>query len=48
LEKIATLEKGKSIYIPLKANIYAEKLEGEFLNYCQVVEDDEKRVHTAY
>jgi transposase, IS605 OrfB family, central region len=38
--KIATLEKGKPIYIPLKANTYAEKLEGEFLNYCQVVEDD--------
>jgi len=37
--KIATLEKGKPIYIPLKANTYAEKLEGEFLNYCQVVEN---------
>ncbi|WP_299237588.1 transposase [Sulfurihydrogenibium sp.] len=40
--KIATLEKGKPIYIPLKANVYAEKLEGEFLNYCQVVENDGK------
>jgi transposase, IS605 OrfB family, central region len=38
--KIATLEKGKPIYIPLKANTYAEELEGEFLNYCQVVKDD--------
>jgi putative transposase len=38
--KIATLEKGKPVYIPLKASIYAEKVEGEFLNYCQVVEDD--------
>jgi putative transposase len=40
--KIAILEKGKPIYIPLKANTYAEKLEGEFLNYCQVVENDGK------
>jgi len=38
--KIATLEKGKPIYIPLKANTYAEELEGEFLNYCQVVENN--------
>jgi transposase, IS605 OrfB family, central region len=38
--KVSTLEKGKPVYIPLKANTYAEKLEGEFLNYCQVVEDD--------
>jgi len=38
--KVATLEKGKPIYIPLKANTYAEEVEGEFLNYCQVVEDD--------
>jgi transposase, IS605 OrfB family, central region len=38
--KMATLEKGKPIYIPLKANTYAEKLEGEFLNYCQVVKDN--------
>jgi transposase, IS605 OrfB family, central region len=42
--KIATLEKGKPIYIPLKANTYAEKLEGEFLNYCQVVEDDDGNI----
>jgi putative transposase len=40
--KIATLEKGKPIYIPLKVNTYAEKVEGEFLNYCQVVENDGK------
>jgi hypothetical protein len=40
--KVSTLEKGKPVYIPLKANTYAEKLEGEFLNYCQVVEDDGK------
>jgi putative transposase len=38
--KVATLEKGKPIYIPLKANTYAEEIEGEFLNYCQVAEDD--------
>jgi transposase, IS605 OrfB family, central region len=38
--KVSTLEKGKPVYIPLKANTYAEKLEGRFLNYCQVVEDD--------
>jgi putative transposase len=38
--KISTLEKGKPVYIPLKANMYVEKIEGEFLNYCQVVEDD--------
>jgi transposase, IS605 OrfB family, central region len=30
------------VYIPLKANTYAEKLEGRFLDYCQVVEDDGK------
>jgi len=42
--KIATLEKGKPIYIPLKANTYAEELEGEFLNYCQVVEDDDGNI----
>ncbi|ACD66348.1 transposase, IS605 OrfB family [Sulfurihydrogenibium sp. YO3AOP1] len=40
--KISTLEKGKPIYIPLKANTYAEKVEGEFLNYCQVIENDGK------
>jgi putative transposase len=40
--KISTLEKGNPVYIPLKANTYAEKLEGEFLNYCQVVENDGK------
>jgi putative transposase len=40
--KMATLEKGKPIYMPLKANTYAEKLEGEFLNYFQVVENDGK------
>jgi len=38
--KIAILEKGKPIYIPLKANIYAKQIEGEFLNYCQVVENN--------
>jgi len=42
--KIATLEKGKPIYIPLKANTYAEEFEGEFLNYCQVVEDDDRNI----
>jgi len=38
--KVSTLEKGKPVYIPLKANTYAEKIEGEFLNYCQIVEDN--------
>jgi transposase, IS605 OrfB family, central region len=38
--KISTLEKGNPVYIPLKANTYAEKVDGEFLNYCQVIEDD--------
>jgi putative transposase len=42
--KVSTLEKGNPVYIPLKANTYAEKLEGEFLNYCQVVEDDEGNI----
>ena len=42
--KISTLEKGKPVYIPLAANTYAEKLEGEFLNYCQVVEDDDGNI----
>jgi len=42
--KISTLEKGKPVYIPLVANTYAEKLEGEFLNYCQVVEDDDGNI----
>jgi len=42
--KIATLEKGKPIHIPLKVNTYAEELEGEFLNYCQVVEDDDGNI----
>ncbi len=42
--KMSTLEKGKPVYIPLAANTYAEKLEGEFLNYCQVVEDDDGNI----
>jgi putative transposase len=42
--KVSTLEKGNPVYIPLKANAYAEKLEGEFLNYCQVVEDDDGNI----
>ena len=40
--KVSTLEKGKPVYIPLKANTYAEEVEGEFLNYCQVVEKEGK------
>lgn len=36
--KVSTLEKGNPVYIPLKKNSYAESLEGEFLNFCQVVE----------
>jgi putative transposase len=31
-----------SMHLDSKANTYAEKLEGEFLNYCQVVENDGK------
>ncbi|MEZ0322838.1 MAG: transposase [Hydrogenothermaceae bacterium] len=38
--KLSTIEKGKPIYIPLKSNSYAEDLEGELLNFCQVVEED--------
>jgi putative transposase len=38
--KMATLEKRRPIYIPLKANKHAEKIEGKFLNYCQVVKND--------
>jgi putative transposase len=38
--KVSTLEKGNPVYIPLKANTYAEQLEGKFLDYCQIVEDD--------
>jgi putative transposase len=38
--KVSTLEKGNPVYIPLKANTYAEKLEGKFLDYCQVIEGD--------
>jgi putative transposase len=42
--KVATLEKGKPIHIPLKANTYAEKVEGKFLNYCQVIEDEDGNI----
>jgi transposase, IS605 OrfB family, central region len=38
--KVSTLEKGNPVYIPLKTNTYAEKVDGEFLNYCQIIEDD--------
>jgi len=40
--KVSTLEKRKPIYIPLQKNSYAERLEGEFLNFCQVVERNGK------
>lgn len=40
--KLSTLEKGKPILIPLKMNGYAENLEGEFLNFCQILEDNGK------
>jgi putative transposase len=36
--KVSTLEKGNLVYIPLRANTYAEQLEGRFLDYCQIVE----------
>lgn len=38
--KVSTLEKGKPIYIPLKANSYAESLEGEVLSFYQIVEEN--------
>jgi len=45
LDKGIYIRKGKTnIYIPLKANTYAEEVEGEFLNYCQVVEDDDGNI----
>jgi len=37
---IATLEKRKPVYIPLKSNTYAENLDGKFLNFIQVNEKD--------
>jgi hypothetical protein len=40
LTSLSTLEKGNPVYIPLKANTYTEKVKGEFLNYCQIIEDD--------
>jgi len=40
--KISTLEKRKPVYIPLAKNSYAEKVDGRFLNFCQVVEKDEE------
>ncbi|WP_041675782.1 RNA-guided endonuclease TnpB family protein [Sulfurihydrogenibium azorense] len=39
--KLSTLEKGKPIFLPLQNNTYAEQLEGELLNFCQIsVEKD--------
>ncbi len=40
--KLSTLERGKPIYVPLKNNSYAENLEGELLNFCQIVEEEGK------
>jgi len=37
---LATLEKRKPVYIPLKSNTYAENLDGKFLNFIQVNEKD--------
>jgi len=37
---LATLKKRRPVYIPLKANSYAEKLDGKFLNFIQVNEKD--------
>jgi len=37
---LSTLETGKRTCIPLKANSYAEKLDGKFLNFIQVNEKD--------
>jgi len=34
--KISTLDQGKPVLIPLKNNAYAEGVEGESLNFCQV------------
>jgi putative transposase len=38
--KISSVEKRKPIFIPLKKNVYAENLEGEFKNFFQIIEDD--------
>ncbi|MDN5337916.1 MAG: putative transposase [Thermotogaceae bacterium] len=40
--KLSTLERGNPIYVPLKNNIFAENLRGEFLNFYQIVEEEEK------
>lgn len=38
--RFSTLEKGNPTYIPLKANTYAESLEGEYLKFVQIIEND--------
>ncbi|WP_028950833.1 RNA-guided endonuclease InsQ/TnpB family protein [Sulfurihydrogenibium subterraneum] len=38
--KLSTLEKGKPIYLPIKNNRYAENLEGELANFCQISVDN--------
>ncbi len=40
--KVCTLDQRKPVYILLKANRYVEGLEGEFLNFCQLIEEDGK------
>ncbi len=40
--KVSTLEKRKPVYIPLKANKYIENLEGELINFYQLIEEDGK------
>ncbi|MEM3423128.1 MAG: transposase [Candidatus Aenigmatarchaeota archaeon] len=40
--KVSTLDKRKPVYVPLKANRYLEGLEGEYLNFYQIIEEDGK------
>jgi len=38
--KLSTLDKGKPVLIPLKNNAYAEGIDGRYLNFYQVQEED--------
>ncbi|WP_448587438.1 RNA-guided endonuclease TnpB family protein [Thermocrinis sp.] len=40
--RLSTLEKGKPIYIPLKKNSYAEKVEGKFRDFVQLIYQEGK------
>jgi len=41
---LTTLQTGKRTYIPLKANTYAEKLDGKFLNFVQIIQTNNNNV----